>query len=157
MTAASGIYLPKWLRERMWHPSAWSCEIPGNLDLAVLFIIKEGLFGCLLGMENAEIYWDHHELQLLATLGRLEILSGFLFNSAVQKEYFYSAFNSAMPDNVQFIYGKLIKIHRAGLLVYALISLNQQAIYSAWTCTCCRAIFLLFTCDPLDPDFNTCK
>lgn len=62
-----------------------------------------------------------------------------------------------MSDNAQFIYGKLIKIHREGLLVYALISLNQQAICSAWKCSCCRAIFLLFTCDPLDPDFNTCK
>lgn len=62
--------------------------------------------------------------------GETQILSGFLSNSAVQKESFYSAFNSAMPDNAQFIYGKLIKIHRAGLLVYALISLNQQAICS---------------------------
>lgn len=40
-----------------------------------------------------------------------------------------------MPDNVQFIYGKLIEIHRAGLLVYALISLNQQTIYSALMCS----------------------
>lgn len=45
-----------------------------------------------------------------------------------------------MPDNVQFIYGKLIEIHRAGLLVYALISLNQQTIYSALMCSSRRPL-----------------
>lgn len=44
-----------------------------------------------------------------------------------------------MPDNIQFIYGELIKIHRAGLLVCALISLNQQTIYSALMCSSRRA------------------
>lgn len=44
----------------------------------------------------------------------IEILSSFLFNSPKQKEHLYSAFNSVMPDNIQFIYGKLIKIHQAG-------------------------------------------
>lgn len=62
-----------------------------------------------------------------------------------------------MPDNIQFIYGELIKIHRAGLLVYALISLNQQTIYSALMCSSRWAVSPLFTCDPLDPDFNACK
>lgn len=45
-----------------------------------------------------------------------------------------------MPDNIQFIYGKLIKIHRAGLLVCALISLNQQTIYSALMYSRCWAV-----------------
>lgn len=70
----------------------------------------------------------------------VEILSTFLFHSPEQKEHLCLAFNSVMPDNIQFIYGKLIKIHRAGLLVYALISLNQQTIYSALMYSSCRAL-----------------
>lgn len=62
-----------------------------------------------------------------------------------------------MPDNIQFIYGKLIKIHRADLLVCALISLNQQTIYSALMYSSRRAVLPLFTCDLLDPGFNACK
>lgn len=63
-----------------------------------------------------------------------------------------------MPDNVQFIYGKLIEIQRAGLLVYALISLNQQTIYFALMCSSPPTpTSPQHTYDLLDPIFNVCK
>lgn len=160
MTLGSGIHLPEWLRERTWHPSAWSSEMPGDLNLAVLYIIKENLLGWLFRGWYAGMYSEQPYCScsiMLHLWDPIEILSSFLFNSPKQKEHLYSAFNSVMPDNIQFIYGKLIKIHRAGLLVCALISLNQQTIYSALMYSSCWAVPPLFTCDLLDPGFNACK
>lgn len=158
MTLGSGIHLPEWLRERTWHPSAWSSEMPGDLNLAVLYIIKENLLGWLFRGCTLEYVQFACSCGIMLHLwDPIEILSSFLFHSPKQKEHLYSAFNSVMPDNIQFIYGKLIKIHRADLLVCALISLNQQTIYSALMYSSRWAVLPLFTCDLLDPGFNACK
>lgn len=142
---------------RVWHPSAWLSVIPQASTLAVLYIIKENLLGrrftAVCTLERSRCcsivlhLWDP-----------INNLSSFLFHSLRQKGHLYSAFNSVMPDNIEFIYGKLIRIHWAGLLVCTWISLNQQTIYSALMYSSRWAVCSpLLSCDLLDPGLNACK
>lgn len=157
MTFGSGIHLHEWLRERAWHPSALSSEMPRVSNLPVMYIIKENFLGGLLSLGVLECIQSTHSCSTMHLQSPTEIQSRFLLQSPEQKEHLYSPFNSVMPDNIQFIYGKLIKTHRAGPLVYALICLNQQTTYSPLMYSSRWAVSPHFTCDLLDPAFNACK
>lgn len=96
-----------------------------HLRRSLLFFYKLALQSC------CHVFTASRSCSIMHLRDPIEILSSLLFHSPEQNEHSHSPFNSVMPDNIQFIYGELIKTRGGGLLVCALIYLNQQTVYCA--------------------------
>lgn len=92
---------------------------------------KSSFFSKLALQSCCHVFTASRSCSIMHLRDPIEILSSLLFHSPEQNEHSHSPFNSVMPDNIQFIYGELIKTRGGGLLVCALIYLNQQTVYCA--------------------------